>query len=354
MHRPICASIDCTAISANLDRIIELAKGQQIMAVLKADAYGHGLIKVAKAANRADYLGVCSLGEAARLRAAGITKEIVLLEGCQTMEEWQSALSLRLQAVVHCESQIMQLWQLRQPTRPWLKIDTGMHRLGIEPAQVAKCHGLLAAHGQEPILMTHLANAGEPSDPQNHLQLQCFADSTNGLAGQRSIANSAALLCLPQSHSDIARPGVMLYGASPVAGETAIDCGLRPVMHLHTRLIATKYLAKGDKVGYGGSWECPEAMPIGIAAAGYGDGYPRHARSGTPIIVRDRMAALIAPPSMDMLAIDLRTCPDAKVGDQVLLWGHGLPVEQVASAASTIVHALLCGLQSRVQVSYKQ
>ena len=354
MHRPVHASIDCAALASNFERITELAQGQQIMAVIKANAYGHGLVQVARSVEEADYLGVCSLGEAARLRAAGITKDIVLLEGCQDMEQWRSAQELGLQTVVHSKLQAEQLGQLDRPLRPWLKIDSGMHRLGVKPEQVAECHRLLSTRQKDTVLMTHLANATEPGDPQNELQLECFNDSTKDLPGARSIANSAALVCLPQSHADIARPGVLLYGASPVPGETAMDLGLRPAMTLHTKLIATHFLNKGDRVGYGGSWACPENMPVGIAAVGYADGYPRHARSGTPVIVRDRMATTIAPPSMDMLAIDLRGCPDAAVGDPVLLWGAGLPIEQVASAADTIVHHLLSGLQPRVAVSYRQ
>ena len=353
MHRPVHASIDCAAVGSNLERIVELAKGQQVMAVIKANAYGHGLVQVARAAEAADCLGVCSLGEAARLRAAGVSKDIVLLEGCQDMAQWRGAQELGLQAVVHSKLQVEQLGQLDKPLRPWLKIDSGMHRLGVRPEQVAECHRLLARRHDDIVLMTHLANATEPGDPQNELQLKCFNDCAAGLPGARSIANSAALVCLPQSRADIARPGVLLYGASPVPGETAMELGLRPVMTLHTRLIATHSLRKGDRVGYGGSWACPEDMPVGIAAVGYADGYPRHARSGTPVIVRDRMAATIAPPSMDMLAIDLRGCPDATVGDPVLLWGAGLPVEQVASSADTIVHHLLSGLQPRVAVSYQ-
>jgi len=356
MTRPLHATVDLGALRGNVARVRQLAPGRRVMAVVKADAYGHGIARVCRAlAATVDSFAVCCLEEAEQVMQASPRSTVVMLEGCHDEEELRQAARMGLEVIVHCEEQLRML-ELCRPQRAltaWLKIDSGMHRLGV-PAETttAAWERLLAARGvaPSPRLLTHLATAGEAEHALTTTQLQRFTACTRGLRAERSIANSAAVLNLPQSHADWVRPGVMLYGASPLADGDGAAHGLKPVMTLHSQLIAVHHLAAGEHVGYGADWSCPEAMPVGIAAVGYGDGYPRHARSGTPILVNGRRAAVIAPASMDMLAVDLRACPDARRGDPVLLWGDGLAVEEVAAGAGTIPHQLLCGVNSRVRV----
>jgi alanine racemase len=200
--------------------------------------------------------------------------------------------------------------------------------------------------------MSHFACADEQENPATQIQLDRFGETCADLKGERSLANSAAVLAWPASHCDWVRPGIMLYGSSPLPGKTAQELDLHPVMMLSTRLIAVNPYNKGDAIGYGGEWTCPEDMHIGVAAMGYGDGYPRHAPSGMPVLVNGKRTALVGRVSMDMICIDLGAQPDAKVGDEVILWGAGLPVDEIALQAGTISYELLCGVGSRVQFTY--
>lgn len=348
------ALIDLAALRHNLRRVREAAPGKHIMAIIKADAYGHGLIRIARALTPdVDSLGVARLEEAVRLRDAGIAQSITLLEGFLEAAELVVIVQQRLNVVVHRREQIAILEQasLKPPLGVWLKVDTGMHRLGIAPAEVKQAwQRLQSCSGIETLgLMTHLANADDRSDNVTLRQLEYFNQTTAGITAPRSIANSAGILGWPESHADWVRPGVMLYGVSPFAGGHGEQEGLQPVMTLCSRLIAVNRLHKGDAVGYGGSWVCPEDMPVGVIAAGYGDGYPRHAESGTPVLVNGRRVPLIGRVSMDMITVDLRSQPQARVGDPVILWGRGLPVEEVARYASTIPYELLCGVARRVE-----
>lgn len=239
-----------------------------------------------------------------------------------------------------------------RPLRLWIKLDTGMHRLGFPAEGFRALLRHLALHRAvaRPLrIMSHLASAHEPDHASVAVQLGVFNAVTQGIAGERSMANSAALLAWPETQLDWVRPGLMLYGVSPFAGRTAGDLGLQPVMSLVSGLIAVRRVAAGESVGYGGSWRCPEDMPVGVVAIGYGDGYPRHAASGTPVLVAGRRAALIGKASMDMLTVDLRPCPEARVGEPVVLWGPGLPVEEVARCADTIPYELLCAVRGRVR-----
>lgn len=345
-------SINLTALRHNLQRVRQAAPGCRVMAAVKADGYGHGLVRVAKALNDSDGFGVACIDEALQLRAAGITAPITLLEGFFHADEIPLIEQHRLDLLLHHADQIAALERatIRTPIRVWLKIDTGMHRLGVSPENVPSLWRRLESHpGLRPVgQMTHLACADELNHPATAQQLQRFAMATESLPGERAIANSAGILGWPETHDDWVRPGIMLYGVSPFVGGHAADHDLQPVMTLSSELIAVNMTQAGDTVGYGGAWLCPEAMPVGVVAVGYGDGYPRHAGHGTPVLVNGRRVPLIGRVSMDMICVDLRTQPEARIGDPVVLWGEGLPVEEVAVVAGTIPYELLCSVTRRV------
>lgn len=355
MTRPARVVINLAALRHNINRVRQLAPRSRIMAIVKADAYGHGITRVANIlASSADAFGVACLEEARALRAAGIQHPVVLLEGPYAAGELAEIEQLDLEIVVHDASQLTILEQARlaRPVKVWLKIDSGMHRLGFQTADFAKAWRRLTACvsvAEDIRLMTHLAAANERDNPMTSAQLETFRELGSGIKADCSIANSAGIIAFPESHADWVRPGLMLYGVSPMSDSISQDEGLRPVMTLESRLIAVKQLHANEPVGYGATWRCPEDMPVGIAAAGYGDGYPRHAPSGTPVLVNGERVTLIGRASMDMLIVDLRSQPNARVGDPVVLWGEGLPVEEVANHAGTIPYELLCGVHKRLQ-----
>lgn len=353
MTRPARVVIDLAALQSNLCRVRELAPGRKVMAIVKADAYGHGLVRIASALSSVDAFGVACLEEAEQLREAGIQQPVILLEGPYTASELPGIQQLGLDIVVHHKSQLDMLKQaqLAAPIKVWLKIDSGMHRLGFEPESLASVRQALHQYASvaRPVnLMSHLATANERDNPMTQRQLQTFRLACHGLQAEKSIANSAAIIAWPESHADWVRPGLMLYGVSPLQDATAAAHGLVPVMTLRSELISVKSLLEGDSVGYGASWRCPEDMSIGIVAAGYGDGFPRHANSGSPVLVNGKRASIIGHASMDMLTVDLRSQADAKVGDPVELWGANLPIEEVAQHAGTIPYELLCGVHKRL------
>lgn len=345
-------SINLAALRHNLKRVRKAAPGCKVMAAVKANGYGHGLVRVAQALTESDGFGVACINEALQLRAAGINSPITLLEGFFHDDEIPLIEQHRLDLLLHHAEQIEALEQavIRTPIRVWLKIDTGMHRLGVSPQSTASLWQRLEQHPKlQPLgQMTHLARADEPDHPITATQLQCFREATANLHGERAIANSAGVLGWPETHGDWVRPGIMLYGVSPFVGGRAVEHDLKPVMTLSSELIAVNMLQKGDAVGYGGTWTCPEAMPVGVVAVGYGDGYPRHAINGTPVLVNGRRVPMIGRVSMDMICVDLRSQPEAHIGDPVVLWGEGLPVEEIAEAAGTIAYELLCGVTQRV------
>ncbi len=348
------AVIDLDALAHNLQRIRELAPDSRIMAVIKADGYGHGALRVAHALMGADAFGVARVAEGMALRSAGIRHKIVVLEGFSSPEELILVREHGLDTVLHHPSQLEMLEQAPAGATIllWLKIDTGMHRLGFPPVAYGEIMARLsgcAAVAMPVGLMTHLASADELKNPQTSKQLACFQAVAEQHSGQLSIANSAGILAWEQAHADWLRPGIMLYGISPFSESTGGEHGLRPVMNFSTRLIAVNQLSRGDAVGYGGRWVCPEDMAVGVAAVGYGDGYPRHATAGTPVLVNGERVPLIGRVSMDMISVDLRSQPTARVGDPVLLWGAELPVEVVALAANTIPYELTCKLTNRVE-----
>ncbi len=358
MTRPVRARIDLQALRHNLSIARQAAAGSRVMAVIKADGYGHGLVPVAQALADADAFAVASLEEALALRDAGIERPVLLLEGLFEAAELEAAVANRLWLVVHAEHQLRWLEDAAPDgaLHVWLKLDTGMHRLGVAPDHAAEFHRRLlaipAVRRGSLALMSHLACADDPDSACTDRQLDTFVQLTDGLQGRRSLANSAALLTRPQTRFDWVRPGIMLYGASPLTAGKIVQQPLQPVMTFRTGLIAVARRRKGDSIGYGCSWTCPEDMPVGVAAAGYGDGYPRHAPPGTPVLVNGRRAALAGRVSMDMICIDLRGAPDARVGDPVVLWGEGLAADEVARHAGTIAYELLCGVTARVAREY--
>ncbi len=351
------AEIDLAALRHNLGVARQTAPGRKLMAVIKANGYGHGLERVARALaageSPADAFAVARIDEARRLRAAGIRIPIVLLEGCLSFPDLNEAAHLELGLVIHRPEQIDQLSGFR-PARPlscWLKVDTGMHRLGFAPEQAGPAYRSLAALDQvapAPGLMTHLANADDRGDPSTERQLSRFAALAERIEAETSIANSAGILAWPASHGDWVRPGLMLYGASPLREVSAGELGLRPVMSLSSSLIAIQELRAGDPVGYGGTWRAPRDGRIGVVGIGYGDGYPREVDASASVLLHGRRAPIVGRVSMDMLTVDLNGLPQAAVGDRVLLWGEGLPIDGVADAAGTIAYTLLCGVAARV------
>ena len=354
MTRPARVVIDLAALRHNYNRVRELAPKSRIMAIVKADAYGHGITRVANTLNMADAFGVACLEEARELRTAHIKQRIVLLEGPYTVNELNEIASLNLDIVVHDQSQVEMLENssLPDPVTVWMKIDSGMHRLGFQEHATGTIWKRLQdcpAVAENMILMTHFALASDRHNDMTDRQLACFARICRDIPAQKSIANSAAVLAFPHSHADWVRPGLMLYGVSPLSDSLSSNEGLLPVMTLESRLIAVKMLQANEPVGYGATYRCPEDMQVGVVAAGYGDGYPRHAPSGTPVLVNGKRVTLIGRASMDMLTVDLRNQPDARVGDPVILWGRGLPVEEVANHAGTIPYELLCGVHKRLQ-----
>jgi alanine racemase len=358
MSRPTTATIHIDALRHNLARVRQLAPGSRVMAVVKADGYGHGLERVARALAGADAFGVAALADAERLRAAGLSQRIVLLSGFDEPTDLAALRRLGVDTVVHHESQLAMLEADARSSgdagslRVWLKIDTGMHRLGFAPAGVAEAHSRLKSLGNvdaDISLMTHFASSDDVGGAQTLAQIDEFARDTARLPGVASLSNSAAVLGWPQAHRDWVRAGGALYGLSVVPGKSAADFGLRPAMTLSTRLIAVNRIARGEPVGYSATWFCPEDMDVGVAAIGYGDGYPRHAPPGTPVLVDGVRTTVIGRVSMDLMTIDLRGLPDARVGAAVTLWGGDLPVEQVADAAGTISYELTCSITRRVR-----
>lgn len=350
--RPAQVLIDLHALRHNLQQVRRAAPGRRVMAAIKANGYGHGLERVAKALGDSDGFGVASIEEALQLRQAGITAPITLLEGFFHPDEIPLIEEHELDLVLHHPQQVEKLLDaaITGPIRAWLKIDTGMHRLGVTPTQTFTLWQKLVEHPDIDALgqMTHLATADEPDHPATLRQLGLFAEVTADLSGKKSIANSAGILGWPHSHGDVVRPGIMLYGVSPFIGGRAAEYSLKPVMTFRSQLIAVNQIEKGESIGYGGTWRCPEDMTVGVVAAGYGDGYPRHAKNGTPVLVNGKRVPMAGRVSMDMLTVDLRSQPDARIGDPVVLWGRGLPVEEVAEFAGTIAYELFCSITQRV------
>ena len=354
----IRAIVDTSALRHNLARVRKVAPGSRVLAVIKANAYGHGIVPAAVALAGADGFAVARLGEATALRGAGLRHRILLLEGVFSADELAQAAHHDLDIMVHDATQLGLLEGERGDVRYniWLKIDTGMNRLGFSPAQVPEALARLAAcaAASRPLtLVTHLACADEPGGESTRAQLDLFDRLTAGVPGERSIANSAATIDCARARGDWVRPGLMLYGVSPFADRSAAELGLKPAMTLSTRVIALRQVAAGERVGYGGEWRAERPSRMAIAAAGYGDGYPRNTRSGTAVLVNGHRGTLAGRVSMDMIAIDVTDLPEVSVGDPVTLWGAGVPVEDVARAADTIPYELMCNISQRVHLDVR-
>ena len=367
MTRAARAVINLSALQHNLQRAKTAAPRSQQFSIIKANGYGHGLVPVAQALKESDGFGVASVEEALELKAAEITQPILLLEGFFHADELEQIQQYDFQIVVHHEQQLVALEALsakpllsekashKKPITVWLKVDTGMHRLGFDPDVALEIvQRLLACDvvNKSLRLMTHLANADDMRNASTQQQIELFKSTLADETLERSIANSAGILGWMGSYSDLARPGILLYGVSPFLKETGAVRGLLPVMTLRSELIAVKQCRQGDAVGYGGEWICPQDMSIGVVGIGYGDGYPRHATEGTPVLVDGKRVPLVGRVSMDMICVDLREYPEAQVGSEVVLWGDGLPAEEVAESASTIAYDLFCGVTSRVPREY--
>lgn len=346
-------TIDLNALKHNFARIRQLAPHSNIIAMVKANSYGHGIKRVAQALPDANAFGVASLDEGMMLRDAGIVQPIVLMEGLFEAHELQEAVHYDFTLVVHHEHHLAMLENARllQPLSVWLKINTGMHRLGFELDAVQSAYDRLSrcAAVKKPIgLMTHFAEADRVADDSMTIaQLATFDQVTKQLPGHRSLANSAGILGWPAAHREWVRPGLILYGASPFSTSTGLEHGLLPVMTLSSRIIAVIPVKKGGRVGYGGDWCAPCDTKIGVVGIGYGDGYPQGARNGTPVLVNGELTQLVGRVSMDMLSVDLGQLPHASIGDPVILWGEGLPVELVARHNHTSAWELLTRMTPR-------
>jgi alanine racemase len=352
------ATVDLTALQSNLATARAAAPGSQLLAVLKADAYGHGLLPAAGALAEADGFAVSCLGEAQPLRRAGYRHRIVLLEGFFDADEIEAFVADALDPVIHAHWQL-DLLAAHPPSRPldvWIKVDSGMHRLGFQPHELDPVRERLASlAGVSGVrFLTHLACADDRDDDTTNDQLRTFDNAVPGTSGERSIANSAATLGWPTAHADWVRPGIMLYGCSPFA-DTGSAPDLRPALTLEARLIAVQEHSAGARIGYGGTFVCPERMPVGIVSIGYGDGYPRRAPNGTPVLVNGVRCGLAGRVSMDMINVDLRNAPQARPGDRVVLWGADqLRAEEVAAHCQTISYELLCQITDRVSFHYSR
>lgn len=355
MIRLIRACIDTRALHFNLGVLRARAARARVLAVVKANAYGHGLVPVALALGGADAFAVARIEEAMALRAAGITRPIVLLEGVINGEQLAAAAELQLELVVHDALQIALLESFRGNHRfvLWLKVDTGMNRLGFRTEEFAAAWSRLSALTVPALrlrVLTHLACADEREHAANAAQLERFAALADHLGAERSIANSAALLSLPQSHAEWVRPGLALYGLSPFAGQIGGAFGLKPVMALESTVIAVRQVRRGEHVGYGATWRAERDARIAILAGGYGDGLLRSLPNGAPVVIAGRRAPLAGRVSMDMIAVDVTDLPPVHAGDHAELWGAQLPVEEVAASAGTVPYELVCGVSQRVPI----
>jgi alanine racemase len=343
--------IDQAALQHNIKVIKELAPHQSILAMVKANGYGHGLWNVVSAVHdHVNALGVARLQDALMLRTRGVTQRIVVMNGFANAAELKACSEQQIEVVIHIPEQLTILQEcttLPQPIRVWFKINTGMNRLGFSVNEAPAVYQFLQNHPgiQKPIVaMTHFACADDFDNDMTYDQVETFYDLTNDWEVERSLANSAGVMGWTESLADWIRPGIMMYGASPLPHSSGSNFDLKAVMTLSSTIIAIHDRAKGDKIGYGSVYECPAAMRVAIVAIGYGDGYPRSAPSGTPVWINNKICKLVGRVSMDLIAVDLSNCPDAKINDKVVLWGPQLAVETVADYAGTIGYELLCGM----------
>ena len=356
MHRKTVAVVDLNAIRENYSLACGLAPDSKNIAVIKADAYGHGMLRVAAALKSAvPAFAVAIIDEALELRAAGISQPILVFEGVNDIETCEAAAANKLSLVVHNQDQVAQLRKARLsgPVPLWLKVDTGMHRLGLAPNDLEPALERLRSAGHDvAAVCTHLACADQLASGATQQQLDAFKACVSGMELPTSISNSAGILAWPASHANWNRPGYMLYGHSPMTTDVAAANGLRPAMTLRSEIIAIREVAAGESVGYGARWTAERPSIIGTVAAGYADGYPRHAANGTPTMVNKQIAPLAGTVSMDMLSIDLTGHDHAAIGNTVELWGKNVSLNEVASHSGTIGYDLLTGITARVPREY--
>ena len=357
MTRPSYIEIDLKAIRSNFAAAKTLAPNSKVLACVKANAYGHGAVEVAKALDkRADMFGLASLEEALELRRAGVQTPPLLLEGCFTEEEWQWSSELGFSSVIHNPEQLDFFLRLKlpQPINIWLKLDSGMHRLGFDPDNYLQAYTELvqSEHCGKVTLMSHFACSEELDNPFNDQQLETFVSSTSNIKAKRSLANSAAILTRPDTHFDWVRPGYMLYGNSPMQGESPADRGLSHAMGLYTEVISLRSIEKGEGVGYNHAWHAKKPRKIAVVSIGYGDGYPRNAKNGSPVLVDGREAGTVGHVAMDMMLVDVTHLPDTKIGAKVELWGPNLPVSRVAEHSGMSGYELLTRLTTRLPRRY--
>lgn len=355
------ALIDCNALGHNRRVLQSYCPKSELVAVIKGDAYGHGAVKIAQTLRDISLFAVSRIEEAIELREAGVSQPILLLEGCFCLEDLRIASVQNFQTVVHHPEQLSQFeaGALSKPIKTWLKLDTGMHRLGITADQVAGYVSRLEATGNvagDVGFVSHFscadtlpsANAVDISGEVTTKQRARFEAATQGYLGVRSIANSAGILYWPESHLDYVRAGIALYGIAPNSEQVGKQYGLKPVMTLRSKLIAIRDHQAGQPVGYGETWFADQATKIGVVALGYGDGYPRLAPTGTPVWLNGRLVPIVGRVSMDMITVDLSSQSEDRVGDTVEFWGDKLPIEQVANHIGTIPYELTIKLTKRV------
>lgn len=346
-------TVSASALRHNLRRTKEIAQGSKVISVVKANGYGHGIEWVAKNLEQSDCFGVAHVEEARQLRQAGIQQPILLLEGVLDNAELKLAALLNCEMVVHHAEQIELLNSepLTKPLTVWIKINTGMNRLGFAPETFNDAWNRLSTCtnvGQVRV-MTHFACADDVHDSFTLRQLEIFHAATQGKPAELSCANSAAILQYPSSHHQWVRPGIMLYGCSPIASKTAEELDLKPVMTMKSRVIAIQALNPGDSVGYACQWQAQQTARIAIVAIGYGDGYPWQAQTGTPVAINGARATIVGRVSMDMITVDVTHLASVAVHDQVELWGDIIPVEEVAAKSGTLNYELLCKVTDRVE-----
>jgi alanine racemase len=340
----------------NLARIREVAPDSKVMAVVKANAYGHGLVPTALCLAEANAFAVARLEEAMALRGAGVRKPIVLLEGVFNAEQLAEAAHQNLEIVIHEREQLALLERAPAGHRfvVWLKIDTGMNRLGFRATQVEAALAALTSMGErlhELRLLTHFASADEHDNPLTGRQMEQFAALARGSRFARSLANSAGLFARRDAQAEWVRPGLALYGVSPFAEQVGSELGLTAAMRLVSTVIAVREVPAGETVGYGGTWRAARDSRVAIVAGGYGDGLPRALPNGTPVLVCGQRASLAGRVSMDMIAVDVTAVNGVQVGDSAVLWGPELPVEEIAAHAGTISYELLCAVSQRVPLT---
>ncbi len=356
------ARIDLSAIRHNLNLVHKAAPQAKIAAVVKAGAYGHAILPTLKALDACDLYAVGRMEEAVDLRLAGVKKPILLLSGYVNSNELEAAIAHDLQLVIYHPQQLELLdkTDIPKPLTLWLKLDSGMHRLGLSPTNFIKAYQYLVTSSKvkKVISMTHFSSADEIDNPKTELQMSRFNECCNQLRAlgiqdiETSTANSAAILAWPQTHGDWVRPGLMLYGVSPVNGNSTLSAELIPAMTFDSQVIAINNVGCNEAVGYNETWISQRESRIGVIAIGYGDGYPLKAQYGTPVLINGKRVPLVGKVSMDLITVDLTDFPDVQVGDRATLWGKDLSVAEIAKYANTIPYELLTGLTSRVKFEF--